>query len=649
MHSVARLKISNPLLLLLTLIVTVAAYWPGLDGPFVFDDYYNFVTNQNLAIAEFSFGSIRQAALSGEAGPLGRPLSMLSFALNRFYTGLDPFPFKFVNLLIHLLNGILVFLLSRRLFLLGNVDSAHGSFLAVMATSIWLLHPMQLTSVLYVVQRMTSLSTTFVLLGLLAYLTARNSKQSPRGRVLWLWLAVPSCTALAALAKENGLLLVLFAFVIECTLMRFRWAADWRIGTPSQFFALFLALPLWAGLAFLVSEPEWLSPAANHRPFDAGERLLTEARVLLLYVKLLFVPAISNLALFYDDFTISRSLLEPPETLWAVLIVLASIVAAIGARRRAPWFSFAVLWFLVGHAMESTFILLELVHPHRNYLAYLGPMLTLTIAGYRILSHSRSWLPAAVGVCVLAALSLTTGLRAYQWRNPLDLAAFEVLHRPNSARAHYELGRLLNIAAENTGQDVLNEEAKKYLRRSAELDPGGVSGLIGVAILAKSEIPADVLSELILRLRTRALAPSSVIYLKALITCQRKRKCQTPPEQIIAVLGAALDSSRLGSRERADVLTVLGMYYAQQLSDAEACVRLMREASNLVPDDPIRLLNLAQALLFVPDYVEAGEALRRAEELDTLGVHRVRLRSVREDLVRFSAATRARSDPLSVH
>ena len=101
-----RLSRTNQLLsLLLLAVLTFAVYSPGLHGTFSFDDGPNIVQNNALKIHSWSPDSLWQAALSGDAGPLKRPVAMLSFALNYLTTGLDPYYFKLTNLFIHLLSG----------------------------------------------------------------------------------------------------------------------------------------------------------------------------------------------------------------------------------------------------------------------------------------------------------------------------------------------------------------------------------------------------------------------------------------------------------------------------------------------------------------------------------------------------------------
>src|SRR3984885_13655768 len=100
-------------LLLAALAITAALYWPGLQGGFLFDDYPNIVDNHNVQPVDAKFSSLVAAALSSPSSQFKRPLASLSFALNYLATGLDPYWMKLTNLIIHLLNGLLVFLLSR--------------------------------------------------------------------------------------------------------------------------------------------------------------------------------------------------------------------------------------------------------------------------------------------------------------------------------------------------------------------------------------------------------------------------------------------------------------------------------------------------------------------------------------------------------
>ena len=144
--------------------ITFILYYPGLFGDFVFDDSANILENKKLAIHNLSHENLKSAALSGNAGPLGRPISLVTFSLNYYFTSFDPFYLKLTNLFIHLINGLLVFVISLKLFQwlsyqYKSIKLESTSYLACLVCLIWLIHPLNLTSVLYVVQRMTSLSS----------------------------------------------------------------------------------------------------------------------------------------------------------------------------------------------------------------------------------------------------------------------------------------------------------------------------------------------------------------------------------------------------------------------------------------------------------------------------------------------------------
>ena len=100
------------LLLPVVAILAFLIYEPGLHGYFLFDDYTNIVNNAQIRLNTLSFSSLTDAALSSEAGPLGRPISMASFAVDAYFHGVDPYYFKLTNLCIHIVNGLLIFRLA---------------------------------------------------------------------------------------------------------------------------------------------------------------------------------------------------------------------------------------------------------------------------------------------------------------------------------------------------------------------------------------------------------------------------------------------------------------------------------------------------------------------------------------------------------
>ena len=180
MHKTAQIKY---LAIGLACLLGVGVYAPGLQGSFALDDYTNVVQNPAIAIQSLSWDSLSHAAFSFQAGPTMRPLSMLSFALNAYFTGVDAAgPFKATNLAIHLINGLLVFwLLSQilkayRKAFAPDLEATRLQWLALSAGAIWLLHPLNAMPVLYVVQRETALSSR---MGRLVSRQVRRTAVSP--------------------------------------------------------------------------------------------------------------------------------------------------------------------------------------------------------------------------------------------------------------------------------------------------------------------------------------------------------------------------------------------------------------------------------------------------------------------------------------
>jgi hypothetical protein len=163
-------RLEIPLALVAVLVITALVYSTGLNGGSVFDDNVNIVKNLALHVTSSSWNDWKAAVLSSPASDLSRPLAMLTFATNYYFTGLDPWPMKLTNIAIHLLNTVLVFGLLRSLLSVTANNVAHAQrrcqWAALFASACWALHPINLMAVLYIVQRMESLCRTFVLVGL---------------------------------------------------------------------------------------------------------------------------------------------------------------------------------------------------------------------------------------------------------------------------------------------------------------------------------------------------------------------------------------------------------------------------------------------------------------------------------------------------
>ncbi len=489
MSSTADIRYRSVATVAMVFAVLLAAliYLPGLQSGFYLDDYYNL----HLLSAVDTDGVLAFVA-GGMAGPLGRPLSYLSFALQAASWPGNPVAFKFVNLLLHLANGVLVYLLSRALAPRLGLSHMAGDFFCVFSAGLWLLHPMHLSTVLYIVQRMTQLSAAFVLLGVLGYLVGRRLAEAGQMRrgYITMSLSVILGTLAAALCKENGILLPVLILVLDQTLVgtdreppgyrRWRWVC---LGLPTVMIGAWL---VWQAIAF---------PDAFHwRPYSMYQKALTEAPVLLTYLWNLIVPRPSAYGLFYDDFPVSRSLLEPLITLPAVAMVALLAGAAVLGRRRQPMLAFGLLWFFAGHLLESTHLNLEIFFEHRNYLPSVGLLMLIPWSLLQLESRLPSFRPAAVALCLYAALVAWVSVQnTLLWRQPVLFAQEMVRSHPQSRWALTQLGTRYISTGES-------EKAAAFYRDLAARFPSAILPWLRLAAIAacfnNEPVPATVWSKL---------------------------------------------------------------------------------------------------------------------------------------------------------
>ena len=342
--------LANVVLAILVGLVLFGVYWPGLHGQLFFDDLPNILAVESLRLETLSLESLRAVISSGGSGPSGRPVAQLSFALNYYFSGLDPFAFKLTNLFIHAANGVLVFFLARRLFasLKRSPSQRVESIAAGLVAAIWLLHPMQLLPVLHVVQRMTSLSALFLLLALLCHLRGRAA--GALQNVAWLLLGWLIFWPLSFLSKETGLLFPFFALAWELIVRR---AEVGGLDRFARIFAVLGGAVVLLSIAYLLLPfGDWLWAGYGLRSFSLGERVLTEGRVLWFYLGLILFPRLEAFGLHHDDFVISTGIFAPWTTLTALVGLLGLAVLVWKARTRMPLVAFGIAWFLIGHSME---------------------------------------------------------------------------------------------------------------------------------------------------------------------------------------------------------------------------------------------------------------------------------------------------------
>lgn len=406
---------------------------PGLRGDFVFDDVPNIVHNEAIRLVTLDLNSLYQAG-AGFAG--ARVLSLLTFALDYWRgNGLDPTTFKATNLAIHAVTTFALAWFFRHLLQSAGWPSQRAAIAAIVLATAWAAHPLQVSSVLYVVQRMQTLGTLFLVLALGSYLKARQAQIAGQpGRVFWILSIL--FWVLGYASKEDAALLPAYTLALELTVLRF------RAHLPNQEHLLrkgYLALTL-AGAAlyaFVIVPHFWQSGHILGRDFSTLDRLLTQPRALVMYLGQIVAPLPQQMPFYYDWFRASRGLLTPWTTLPCVLLVTGLLFAAWHWRTRRPLFSLGILLFFAGHFITSNVIGLELAFEHRNHFPMIG--VVLAVGDLFVAATQRLNLrPRTTGLicCILlAGLGGATLARARIWSSPLTLASKSTEYAPASSRA----------------------------------------------------------------------------------------------------------------------------------------------------------------------------------------------------------------------
>lgn len=549
------------------------AYLPGLDGPFMFDDMPNIV--DNVAFSEDK--SLWDIAFSIRSGPLYRPIAMMSFGVNHALSGFDPWIFKLTNVIIHICCALAVFFftsqlmhaLSVRYMSLAWLDNKKIS-IAFWVALLWGLHPINLTTVLYVVQRMTSLSCLFMVLGLGLYCLGRN--RIIQGKNGWWFILSSAFIAfpLAVLSKENSLVWPVLVLFIECLVFEFQSPKplEKKLFTYFSFLGGLILVGIILWLMFNVS---WLERGYIHRDFDLYQRILTQLRILWAYVYWIMVPFYGSYGLYHDDILISQSIGQPWLTWVAALGWMTCLAVAGLSYKRHPWFALSVGFFLICHMLESSVFGLELVHEHRNYIACLG-LLVPAAAGLVWLQQKNKTLMYLCTILLAGLLFSTTAYRAYQWATWPRLVWTHVVNQPQSPRANYEAGlwyfnAILNNEDSNNDKNIA--EAQKYFDRVTLYDGNEITGLIGNIRL--KDLQGEVLSlnddevrQLLNRLENSAIGESKGTHLINWFSCHQKGECRIDSEVARNILWVALQNPRAANRVKGRLAHLQGIILYHQ-------------------------------------------------------------------------------------
>jgi len=425
-------------------IILLAVYSNSFHGDWHFDDYGNVLQNKHIQIKSFSWDEIWECIHGIDQKRIIRPLSYFSLALNYHFNGLDVFGYHVVNFIIHYLASLFLFLFiynTLQLPLIRNRFENISYSVALLATFLWAIHPVFVTSVTYIVQRMASMSGMFYILSMYLYLKARTAEKTKFSVVFFVGSTLAGFAAI--LSKENAVMLPVSIFLFDLCLIQ-GMTKD-NLIKSGKILILPLLMIAILGLVYSGGFSNILEGYAG-RDFTLAQRLLTEPRVILFYLSLLLYPIGSRLTLLYD-IEVSRSLFQPCTTLPAILIILIIIGFSFYTAKKRPLVSFCIIFFFINHLIEGSFIPLEVIYEHRNYIPAM--LLFIPVADFIIFTIDHfSYNKTFQFACLIGAIVILTGLGDITYRRNSIFIHDESLwldninKYPNLSRPHVNLGNI---------------------------------------------------------------------------------------------------------------------------------------------------------------------------------------------------------------
>jgi tetratricopeptide (TPR) repeat protein len=401
----------------------MVCHWAGMHALTVYDGAYFINSNTNVFANHNLIGVMSIVPV--------RPLFCLSLYFNYVLTGMDPFYFRVFNAVILAASGLalclLIMIILETPALQIEASKSLKQGISVFMGLLFVIHPLQSFVVLYVWQREAIMACFFIFLGLATYLATRTGRITNQTTG---YLLTAALFLAGMLSKENVATLPLLMFLVELTLLRqglrdliYRLKTICIIILPCAIIYLVITYQLHTGH----SETEYgilkrLTVYYQSSGLTIPQVLMTQSRIFWSYIGMMLFPSTSTVEFMRAEI-ISATLLDPPQTLAAVIGILAIVVAAIGLARRNPMVSFGIAFMLVSLAPESLLIPQYL---HFGYRAVL-PMGGLLIILASVIQGISVWLLArapikvfrmATAVVVLVAVSslgFSTISRAQKW------------------------------------------------------------------------------------------------------------------------------------------------------------------------------------------------------------------------------------------
>lgn len=414
------------------ILLTFFAYSNVLYGDPQFDDEH-YIFEDPLLRSPHAFRDLNiwEAFISGV-----RPVTAFTFSLNYYLWGRDTFSYHITNLLIHLINGALVYIL---IYMTLRTLEVRGKWIAFFTALLFSIHPIQTESVSYMVQRGESLSSMFYLISMIAFIVG-GRRQEAGGIYLQPLSSIVFIAGffLALGSKEVAVTLPVIAFLYGLYFLD-RKGLWKRLAVPGTLILAGLIISIFK----LTTLGEHTSAGYHLREFTAWEYLFTQFSVMVGYLRLLVLPIGQSIDHVYP---ISRAFWEGG-TIASFALLSSVLLLAFILRRRWREGSFFILWFFVTLLPTSSILPLKDVFvEHRLYLPSVGIFFIFASGMVRMAEVLKGRLSKGGLITILLSVSISCSLLAATynrnriWSSRLAMWQDVVKKSPHNARGWNNLG-----------------------------------------------------------------------------------------------------------------------------------------------------------------------------------------------------------------
>ncbi len=608
-------------LVLLCAAAVFLLYLPATSGALYYDDYSNLRGLDQIT----DWHSAWQFISGGQAGPLGRPLALLSFLPFSAGWPENAQAILTANVLLHCGNFILLLILGHSILArCPSVDANLRFRIALGAALVWAVMPLLASTSLIAIQRMTGLATFFGLLGLIGFVRGYAlAEQRPLLGYVWQMAALGAGTLLSIFSKESGALFPVFALIIDFLL---RPAVG---GGYSGKVALLRRVTLLLPLLFVIV---YISPLRmdwfrfnDYRGLTPFNRFMTEQVVLWEYLQRAFLPQSPTAFGPFHDYYAAKPV--GLQTIAAALAWLLVLGLAFAWRHRYKWFALAVFWFLAGHLIESTSVLLELYFEHRNYIAVYGICLFLSVGAFTAKGRLAAVAPYLLGGYIVLLSTVLLAMTVL-WGQPGKAAESWNARHPGSARAalhavFVEMNSDFKGLEESNNEYISRERqafAMKVLDRTKAACPDCLDVRVQALMYSCSLTPPeDTRARMVEVLNVARLGRINVAVVDQLFNLQELIKSNACAplnySDLLALIDGMRDSSKMNVQVYGAKIYFVRAIAAQELGDVQEVWASLAAAEKIAPEALPVLQYQVYYGLEQGDVERAAQALARREKL----------------------------------